>query len=127
MHLPQTSPEQAKNYFQAKLAFTAGPVEVARMLEDKEPVNIVDVRAKKDFDKGHLPSAVNLPQEEWSNLQGLAKDKLNVVYCYSIVCHLAAKAAVEFSTRGYRVMEMEGGFEAWKNYKLDIETAKAQK
>jgi hypothetical protein len=38
------------------------------------------------------------------------KDKLNVLYCYSGVCHLATSAAVEFAEKGYPVMEMEGGF-----------------
>ena len=52
-----------------------------------------------------------MPRDRWSTFEGLEKDKLNVLYCYSQVCHLAAKAAVEFTSNGYSVMELEGGFE----------------
>jgi len=41
---------------------------------------------------------------------------MNVVYCYSAVCHLAARACISFASRGFPVMEMDGGFEAWKEY-----------
>ena len=46
-------------------------------------------------------------------------------FCYSQVCHLAATAAVEFAGKGYSVMEMEGGFEAWKEHDLEIETSES--
>jgi hypothetical protein len=35
---------------------------------------------------------------------------------------LAATAAIEFARKGYPVMEMEGGMEAWKENKLEVET-----
>jgi rhodanese-related sulfurtransferase len=81
----------------------------------------VDVRDPDDFAKGHLPGATNLPRERWDKLEGLHKDKINVVYCYSQACHLAAAAAVEFASRGYPVMELEGGFATWKKLELEIE------
>jgi len=52
----------------------------------------------------------------------LRKDALNVLYCYTQQCHLAATAAVEFAGNGYSVMEMDGGFEAWKENDLEVET-----
>jgi len=42
--------------------------------------------------------------------------------CYSAVCHLAARAAVEFASKGYLVMEMDGDFEAWKDSEQEIES-----
>jgi rhodanese-related sulfurtransferase len=56
---------------------------------------------------------VNLPHGLWHSARGAAKDQLNVLYCDSQTCHLAAAAALELATQGYRVMEMEGGFAAW--------------
>jgi rhodanese-related sulfurtransferase len=44
-----------------------------------------------------------------------------MLYCYSQVCHLAAKAALEFASHGYPVMEWEGGFRSWKEHEMDIE------
>jgi rhodanese-related sulfurtransferase len=125
MQTHQATPEQASAFFQAKLAFTSGPVEVASMLKNEKPVRIIDVRDKKAFDAGHVPGAVNLPKDQWQHLDQLSKDDLNVIYCYSQVCHLAAKAAAEFASQGFRVMEMEGGFASWKDHKLPVETAEA--
>lgn len=113
-------PAKAKEYFEAKMAFTTGPIELERAIQSGE-VNVVDVRASEDYAEGHIPGAVNLPKDRWQTLEGLRKDKVNVLYCYSQVCHLAAAAAVEFSGKGYPVMELEGGIRAWKDHELDIE------
>ena len=116
-----TDPAKAREYFEAKMAFTTGPVELERMMKNRE-VNVVDVRAAEDYAEGHIPGAVNLPKDQWHTLKGLRKDKPNVLYCYSHVCHLAATAAVEFADKGYPVMELEGGWRWWKNDGFEIET-----
>ena len=69
------------------------------------------------------PGAVNVSKDKWTTLQGLHKDKVNVLYCYTQTCHLAAQAAEWFAAKGYPVVEMEGGFAAWKAADLEIETA----
>jgi rhodanese-related sulfurtransferase len=114
------SPAQAKEYFEAKMAFTTGPVELERMMKNHE-VNIVDVRAAEDYAEGHIPGAVNLPQDQWDTWHGLRKDKTNVLYCYSLVCHLAATAAVKFAENGYPVMELDGGWRWWKEDGFEVE------
>src|SRR5215831_11740394 len=115
-------PAKAKAYFENKIAFTTGPIELDRMLKSEENhVNVVDVRAAEDYAKGHIPGAINLPKERWESTEGLIKDKTNVVYCYTQVCHLAASACVVFAGRGFPVMELEGGFGTWKEYELDVE------
>jgi rhodanese-related sulfurtransferase len=116
-----SDPQKAKEYFEAKISFTTGPVELERMMKQGENINIVDVRAAEDYAEGHIPGAVNLPKDKWQTLEGLRKDKTNVVYCYSQVCHLAATAAVEFASKGYPVMELEGGFRAWKEHDMESE------
>ena len=120
--LRPVDPAKARKFFEDKITFTTGPIEVEHMIKEDEEINIVDVRAAEDYEEGHIPGAVNLPQERWETLEGLQKDKTNVLYCYSHVCHLAAKAAVEFANKGYPVMEMDGGFKAWKDYDLEIES-----
>jgi rhodanese-related sulfurtransferase len=112
---------RAKEYFEAKMAFTTGPVELERMMKQGS-VNVVDVRAIDDYAKGHIPGAVNLPKERWASLEGLRKDRPNVVYCYSIVCHLAAAAALEFAAQGFPVMELDGGWRWWKEDGFAVET-----
>ena len=113
-------PVKAKEYFQAKMTFTTGPIELERLLKGRE-VNVVDVRAAEDYAEGHIPGAVNLPKDKWQTLEGLRKDKTNVLYCYSHVCHLAAAAALEFAGKGYPVMEMDGGMRTWREHESDVE------
>lgn len=119
--IKMVDPVRAKAFFQDKLDFTTGPVEVSRMIKEGETINIIDVREAEDFEKGHIPGAINLPHDKWESLNGLAKDRLNILYCYTQQCHLAAKAAVLFADRGFSVMEMDGGFEAWRENDLEID------
>jgi len=114
-------PVKAKEYFEQKMAFTTGPAELKKAMEENQPIVVVDVRRKEDFDKGHIPGAINLPIEKWESAEGLSKDKLNVVYCYSQTCHLAASAAVKFAEKGFPVRELEGGMKAWQRYGFKVE------
>ena len=87
----------------------------------------LDVRAAEDYAKGHIPGAINLPEGTWDRPNGLGKDKTNIVYCYTNVCHLAAKACVEHARQRNPLMELDGGFETWKEYQLDIEQEPANR
>ncbi|HEY0944664.1 MAG TPA: rhodanese-like domain-containing protein [Opitutaceae bacterium] len=118
--LSKIDPAKAQEYFEEKMAFTTGPVELERLLANRE-VNLIDVRAEEDYRHSHIPGARNLPQERWGTLEGLERQKVNVLYCYSQVCHLAAKAAVEFARHGYAVMELEGGYAGWESHELHVE------
>ena len=114
-------PAKARAFFEAKLAFTTGPVELNRMIQSHENnFNVVDVREAEDYAKGHIPGAINLPKGKWAHPEGLSKNKTNIVYCYSMVCHLAASACVVFASQGYPVMQLDGGFDEWKEHELDI-------
>lgn len=121
--LKPNSPTEALRYFEDKMQFTTGPVELNRWREQQgNQIVIVDVRAAEDYQKGHIPGAINLPQEQWNRYAGLVKDKQNILYCYSEVCHLAATAAVEFARAGYPVMELQGGWDEWQEYSLPVES-----
>ena len=122
------SPARARAYFEDTLAFTTGPVELDRWIKSGESnLVVVDVREPEDYAKGHIPGAINVPREKWNNPQGLSKEKTNVVYCYTQQCHLAANACVQFASRDYPVMELEGGFEVWRENELDIEEESANR
>ncbi len=114
-------PGRARAWFEDKLAFTTGPVELERMIKSNENIVVVDVREPEDFAKGHVPGALSLPQDKWDTLGGMSREKTYIFYCYTQTCHLAAQACAKFAGRGYPVMEMEGGFAAWKAAELDIE------
>ena len=125
-NVPKPDPQTALKYFQQKLDCTTGPIELGHWIEEKAPVNVLDVRGPEDYEKGHIPGAVNLPKEKWESAQGLSKEKTNVVYCYSQTCHLAAAAAVGFAKKGYPVVELEGGFQTWQRAGLpSVQPARA--
>jgi rhodanese-related sulfurtransferase len=109
-----SSAAKAKNYFQDKMVLTTSPVELERWCKQGEPVNSVNVRAAGDFAEGHIPGPLNLPKDQWDNAKivkaRLHKNRINVLYCYSDVCHLAASAVVLFANEGYPVMEIESGW-----------------
>ena len=121
-------PAEARRFFEDKLAFTTGPIELERWIKTGEDnLVVVDVRETEDYAKGHIPGAISIPKEQWEKPQGLSKDKTNVVYCYSQQCHLAANACVRFASQGYPVMELEGGFRVWKDSELDVEEESAHR
>jgi len=116
-----TSAQKAVEFFEAKLNFTTGPVELNELIKSDENISIIDVRKSEDYEKGHIPGAINLPKERWTTFSGLSKDRVNIVYCYTHVCHLAARAAKYFAEHDFPVMELEGGFEEWQRHTLPIE------
>ena len=121
-------PARARAYFEEKLAFTTGPVELEKWIKTGEDnLTVVDVRAAEDYAKGHIPGAINLPRSQWDRPQALAHDKTNVVYCYSQQCHLAANACARFASAGYPVMELEGGFDGWQEHQFEIEEEPAHR
>ena len=122
--MKRLSKTEAVRFFERKLAFTTGPIELNELLKGRHDVTVVDVRRPEDYRKGHIPTAINLPREEWGTLRGLERGKPVAVYCYSQQCHLAARACLEFALKGFRVMELEGGWHAWKEYGLEIEGEK---
>lgn len=119
--LQKNDPQKAKEFFDAKMAYTTGPAELKYFQDKNELLNIIDVRSSEDFAEGHIQGSVSLPEDEWPSLKGLRKDTLNIVLCYSAVCHLAARACVFFASQGFSVMELDGGIDAWKKYRYPIE------
>src|SRR5262245_5786174 len=93
IQMKKNDPEKARQFFENKMAFTTGPVEVGYFQDEGASFNLIDVRAANDYAEEHARGAVSLPEDDWSTFRGLSKDKVNVIYCYSTVCHLAAMAA----------------------------------
>lgn len=113
--------QKAESFFAQRLAYTLGPVELTKMLEDKK-VKLIDVRHREDYDEGHIPEAISIPRDELKdNLSHLSKNEVYVVYCYNQQCHLASSAAHVLAKNGYPVMELEGGFDVWQNvFKFEV-------
>lgn len=120
--------EAAAKYFEDKLNFTANPGSLKNVIEGKVEGVIIDLRRKEDFDRGHVPGAINLPFDKYDGFEGqqtefpgLSKSKINYLYCYEMLCNLSQKAAKKFAGLGYPVKEVEGGFKAWEEHKYPVE------
>lgn len=117
--------QTAQAFFAARTAFSTGVHELEVLMQhDPSNVVIVDVRMPRDFALGHVPGAINLPKGKWQSPRGLRKNATHYVYCYDQTCHLASEAALEFARQGYRVVEVEGGWERWqsKGFRSETET-----
>jgi len=118
--------QKAREHFEARLAFTTGVHELDGIVQqNRADAVVVDLRFPSDYAKGHVPGAINLPKGKWTNPKGLRKDATHYLYCYDQTCHLAAEAALELAKQGYRVIEVEGGWDRWQTKGFRSETAAA--
>jgi rhodanese-related sulfurtransferase len=74
-----------------------------RIVED---VIVVDARHSRDFDSGHLRSAISIPVtasdvELRDKIEGLQKDKRVVVYCQSRSCSYANRIGARLFAEGF--------------------------
>jgi rhodanese-related sulfurtransferase len=80
-------------------------------------VLIIDLRDKKDYDKGHIPSAVNIPYEELEdNKEYIRHDYLLIFYCDR--GNVSLLAARDLMKDGYNIKSLYGGIHAYRG-KLD--------
>ena len=82
--------------------------------EEYKKMFIIDARDKAQFDKSHIPGAVNI---EWrqvlSKRQDIPKNKPVLIYCNT--GSLSAQAGFALRMAGYDNLRiLQGGFEEWK-------------
>lgn len=82
----------------------------------------IDARPSEEFERDHIPGAVSLNEDRWSEMlpQFLAKDwtpeKKIVVYCSAASCNLAedvARRLREEAKLPNEIRILKGGWEAW--------------
>jgi rhodanese-related sulfurtransferase len=118
------SPESAARYFSDKLAHECDPSDVNADLErGVTGFVVVDARSPEVYAAGHVPGAVNLPHRTITaeSVRQFHRHTTFVTYCTGPNCNAGTKAAVRISALGYRVKEMIGGFEYWKQEGHPIE------
>lgn len=94
---------------------------VAMSYHAETPVLWVDARTQADFDKGHIPNAVLLNEDDWENLLTVFFDNWDgvqriVVYCSSGGCQASHQVADRIRDElGIEdVWVLHRGWEAWE-------------
>jgi rhodanese-related sulfurtransferase len=92
---------------------------VKKQLDKKADIVLIDSRPKrKKYDKGHIPTAVSIPDMQFDKLTNQLpqdKDKLLVFYCGGFKCKLSHKSAQKAIALGYtKVKVFAAGYPAWK-------------
>ena len=113
----------AVKFFQEKLKYEIDPYTVRSIVDAKDKdYLIVDVRDADSFKKGHIPTSINVPARELDlHIKKLPKNRILVLYCYHVVCFAAPKTALKLARKGYKVMEMVGGFDEWQKHGHPVE------
>lgn len=112
----------------------------AKKYLDKNAAVFIDVRSSIEFERGHIPGAINvpffpeyrdrhdfLPDEDMSKMWSLQfrKDKAILIYAERLNDWRGYYAAVSSIDNGFRnVMWLRNGFENWTDNKLPIEKGK---
>jgi rhodanese-related sulfurtransferase len=93
--------------------------ELAQRLRGEQPPVVAEILGPQYFDAGHVPGALNLPLEGFSERAlALLPDKGAeiVVYCASSTCQNSDLAARKLLGLGFtRVRVFRGGKAAWKD------------
>ena len=116
---------KAAEHFQAKLDFESNPYALKATLDKGEKVQIIDLRTPELFAEGHIPGAINVNYEKLEQyLPNIDSNTTTVVYCYSLLCSLATKAALVLAQKGYKVKELAGGWDSWVEREMPTEKVK---
>lgn len=92
------------------------------MLVNRSKGVILDIRDRKDFEKGHVVDAVNIPLAKLKErITELEKNKENPII---VVCHMghqSGEAVKALEADGFtQVSRMSGGITEWKTQNLPL-------
>ena len=92
---------------------TLTPEEAKARLDEAEDVILLDVRTQEEFDGGHIPGAVCLPNEDISADLPLPFDKDAEILVYCRSGRRSAEAAEKLADMGYANAADFGGIIDW--------------
>jgi rhodanese-related sulfurtransferase len=104
---------------------------VAKLIAENKTM-IIDARPQKTkFNKGHIPTAINIPFSQFDVLKGKLPRDLNtpvIFYCGGLKCRLSHKSAAKALEMGYtNVKVFDKGYPEWKKtYGKSNETLQVQ-
>lgn len=111
-----------KNFRQSKSTADSLTVDQLRNKLQNGKVTILDVRPEKEFNAGHIASAISIPIDQLQErLKELPKRNEIIAYCRGPFCVYADEAVLLLSKAGYKAIRFEEGFPDWKVMGLPVE------
>ncbi|BAU56685.1 Rhodanese-related sulfurtransferase [Halorhodospira halochloris] len=104
--------------------------EQATRLYNRESAQFIDIRARREYDKGHLPQAFHMPEAEIEQLltrlrKQVAEDSPLIVYDES--GKEAAKMGRKLRKKGFtKIYRLKRGLNAWVNAGYPLEDVKSK-
>ena len=101
---------------------TVSPERLNQLVTDKT-VTVIDVNSRDSWTTAHVPSALNLDPEVYTERDlPAAKDAMLVFYCSNPLCRKAPNAAKRAKKMGYdNVHVMSAGISGWMSAALPVE------
>lgn len=96
------------------LAKLGGPLDEKEFETTMRKAQLIDLREKSEFDRGHILGARNIPYSQFQySYQGLRKDL--PVYLYDSGVSLVTRAAIKLRKNGYQhIYWLKDGYLSWK-------------
>ena len=88
--------------------------EAMKMMEEEDDYLILDVRTPEEFAEGHIPDAVNIPNETiGSDVSDVLKDKDQILLIYCRSGNRSKQASSKLAMMGYTNIYEFGGINTW--------------
>jgi rhodanese-related sulfurtransferase len=82
----------------------------------------IDLRDREEFAQGHIPGAVNVPEEELSErVDELSKDLPVIVVCAD--GDRSGRVVAQLRERGFEAASVKGGMKAWGGEDMPLQPA----
>lgn len=82
---------------------------------------VLDVRAKKEFEAGHIVDALNIPYEKLVSRTGeLEKHKAKTIIVVDAMGQHAGTACRELQKAGFTAAKLSGGISSWRGDNLPV-------
>lgn len=104
--------------------------ELQEKIQEGDDFELVEVLASEEYEKFHLPGAINIPGDEIREQAPQRipdKDREIVVYCASPACQASPRAAKLLTDMGYtNVKDYAGGKQHWREGGLPVDASASE-
>lgn len=88
-------------------------VTMSDFLKIVHSVNVVDIRSVEKYNSNHIPGSINVPYEKLILKPNLYLNKAETYYLYCQKGLSSPKVCSILAKQGYRVININGGYEEW--------------